>query len=176
MRAAGLAEGAGSWRRERRERRRHGLDPVFEVVGTFEVGDGVVIARGPIRTQVSVTRDGVCTIGDGVFIGHGSSISCDRRVAIGARTRLGQFSVIYDSDFHTAGAHDLRRPELEAEAPPPKTGPVEIGADVLIGVGTTILRGTIIGDGAVVEPSSVLWGTIPPAVRVIGNPKNVVPL
>ena len=156
------------WQRER-SALLDGLQPVYEVKGTLRVGEGSTVAVGPIRTQIAVTHDGVCDIGDNVFLGHGSSISCDRSVRIGDRTRLGAFAVIYDSDFHTAGSHDLR--DGEEHAAPPKTGPVDIGSDVMIGECVTILRGTTIGDGAVVDPGSVLWGSIPAGSRVSGRPQ-----
>lgn len=162
--AVGPIRGAGS--------RRAGPEPVFEVAGELILGDGVLFCGGPIQTQVAVTPTGVCRLGDQVFIGHGSSISCDRSVTVGPRTRLGAFAVIYDSDFHTAGSHDLRDNEEESAAPPAKTGPVQIGSDVRIGECVTILRGTTIGDGAIIDPGSVLWGSIPAGARVSGRPER----
>ncbi|MFK5968546.1 MAG: DapH/DapD/GlmU-related protein [Candidatus Marithrix sp.] len=51
---------------------------------------------------------------------------------------------------------------------------VEIGNDVWIGTGSTILRGVKIGDGAVIGANSIVTKDVPPYAIVAGNPANIL--
>jgi len=55
-----------------------------------------------------------------------------------------------------------------------RTGPVEIGRDVMIGANCTILPGVRIGDGAVVGAHSLVNRDIPPGVVAAGVPARVL--
>ena len=52
--------------------------------------------------------------------------------------------------------------------------PTEIGSDVWIGYGATILGGVRIGDGAVIAAGSVVTKDVPPRCIVGGNPAAVI--
>jgi acetyltransferase-like isoleucine patch superfamily enzyme len=53
-------------------------------------------------------------------------------------------------------------------------GPVEIGANVLIGANCTILAGVSIGDNAVVGAGTVVAKDVQPNTKVVGNPMRVL--
>jgi len=115
-----------------------------------------------VQSHLIVQGGAELRIGADVYIGFGAAISCHERITIGEGTRIGAYAAIMDTDFHVAG--DTR------STPPP--GPVHIGRDVRIGVDVVVLRGTTVGDGAVIEPGSVVWGTIPAGARVAGIPRR----
>lgn len=50
----------------------------------------------------------------------------------------------------------------------------KIGNDVWIGANSTILRGVIIGDGAVIGAGSVVTRSVPPYAIVAGNPAKII--
>jgi len=54
------------------------------------------------------------------------------------------------------------------------TAPVTIGADVWIGANAVVLKGTSIGDGAVVAAGAVVAGSVPPGAVVGGVPAKVL--
>lgn len=139
---------------------RHG--PYREGPGSVALGAGTVLAHGPVRSHLSVADGATLTIGAQVFVGFGASISCQGGVTIGERTRIGNYALIMDSDFHVPGAN--------RERPPPS--PISIGRRVLIGDHVTILSGATIGDHVTVEPGSVVWGTIQAGTTVAGRPRR----
>jgi acetyltransferase-like isoleucine patch superfamily enzyme len=53
-------------------------------------------------------------------------------------------------------------------------GPIRIGNNVWIGVGSVILDNAEIGDGVIVTPNSVVSGRIPANAIVQGNPAKTV--
>ncbi len=57
---------------------------------------------------------------------------------------------------------------------PTSKGDVVIGHDVFVGIGSTILSGVTIGDGAVLAAGSMVYRDVPPYAIVAGNPAKVV--
>lgn len=57
---------------------------------------------------------------------------------------------------------------------PSSHGDVNIGNDVWIGAGATLLSGVSIGDGAVVGAKAVVAGDVPPYAVAAGNPARTV--
>jgi acetyltransferase-like isoleucine patch superfamily enzyme len=55
-----------------------------------------------------------------------------------------------------------------------RTGPVEIGREVMLGANSTVLPGIIIGDGAVVGAGSLVNRDIPPGALAAGVPARVI--
>jgi hypothetical protein len=95
-----------------------------------------------------------------VTIGHGAAIAAFTRVVIGSGARIGPFVIIMDTDFHVAGDRSGR----------PQSEPIVIGVGVRIGSHVTVLRGSEIGDGAVVAAGSVVAGKIRGGAMVSGVP------
>jgi acetyltransferase-like isoleucine patch superfamily enzyme len=118
-----------------------------------------------VRSHIVIAEGSTLDVGNDVFVGYGASISCDHGVSIGDGTRIGSFAIIMDSDFHIAGSSETR----------PEPSPIAIGHRVRIGDGVTVLRGTVIGDEVVVEPGSVVWGTVPDGEVVAGTPSRRAP-
>jgi acetyltransferase-like isoleucine patch superfamily enzyme len=118
-------------------------------------------------TVIRTLRPGaVVEIGDDVGI-SGGSVCAALRVSIGAGCLLGADVTIADTDFHPLD-HLSRR-----YAPPPAPRPedaVSIGRNVFIGTGAIILRGSRIGDDAVVGAGAVVRGRVESGTVVAGNP------
>jgi NDP-sugar pyrophosphorylase family protein len=168
-----------------------------------ETGEGVVIERGEQTfkrffstrrpglvlgprvavytwTAFSVEPDAVLEVGaDSVLVG--AQFMCGERITVGERVVISYNCVVADSDFHP---HDteMRRADTiaispagdPATRPPFDTSPVTIGDDVRIGIGSMVLKGVTIGEGAVVEPGSIVTRDVPAGGRVAGNPARPV--
>ena len=111
---------------------------------TIQVQKGakLSIGRAHINHEASIIIGCDCSIGDGILI--------SRAVRI------------FDSDFHKV------MDEEGNQTNQPK--PMKIGDHVWIGLGAIILRGSHIGDGAVISAGAVVMGKIKAGTNAIGNP------
>lgn len=136
---------------------------VVQNLGRIAVGDGVVLRSTPATSHLVTGPGGDLRIARRVQIGHGAAIACHESITIGDDVRIGPFAMILDTDFHEAGKHDSAG----------STGAIVIGAGARLGARVTVLRGSTIGAGAIVEPGSVVKGEVAPGARVAGNPARV---
>ena len=83
---------------------------------------------------------------------------------IGDDVRVGDFASIVDTDFHTAADH-----RVEGEP-----APIRIGKKVEIGAHASVLRGSRIGEGARIEPGSLVFGAVAAGAHVGGNPARAL--
>jgi acetyltransferase-like isoleucine patch superfamily enzyme len=111
--------------------------------------------------------EGELTIGNGVGISS-TAIICHHKISIGNNVVIGGNTVIYDTDFHALDARHRDDPRLDVLNA--KWGQVQIGDSVFIGAHSTILKGTKIGDRAVVGACSVVSKEIPADETWAGNP------
>jgi acetyltransferase-like isoleucine patch superfamily enzyme len=145
---------------------------------------GLVVGRECALDQVqfSYGLDGYIQIGD-LCVFSNAIFMCEEEIRVGDRVVLGWNTYIADSDFHpvdglariedtiacspSGAARDLPRPEV-------RHAPVVIGDDVWVGPACTILKGVHIGDGAFIEPGSVVTADVKTRTRVMGNPARVI--
>lgn len=140
--------------------------------GSISIGDGVRLSGKPgIGFSNRLVERPVLSIGDGTFIGHGTSFAIADGVRVGRHCLLAGGVTIRDFDGHPLDAERRRRME-----PTPADGvaPVTIGDDVWIGKNATILKGVAIGDRAVVAMQAVVTTDVPADSVVAGNPARVV--
>lgn len=110
---------------------------------------------------------GQCSIGDGVFVGERTTISCYAKIVIGAATMIAHNCSIMDANHGTAPGVPLRQqPGYPAE--------VIIGEDCWLGTGVIVLPGVTIGNGTIVGAGSVVTANLPPNVVAAGVPARVL--
>ena len=120
--------------------------------GEITIQDGFSIRKDAI---LNVSNFGKLVIGQNVFINSGTKINVRNLVTIGSGCIIGQDVLIYDHD------HDYRSTNRREEF---VTTPIIIGNNVWIGSGVIILRGSSIGDNAVIAAGSIVRGDVPPNV------------
>lgn len=118
-----------------------------------------------------VTGKGVLIIGNNVGMSS-TAIVCQQRIEIGDNVNLGGGVVIYDTNFHSLDPAHRRNRNLDNEYT--QTAPVKIGDDVFVGAHSTILKGVMIGDGAVIGACSVVTRSIPSNEIWAGNPASFI--
>lgn len=118
---------------------------------------------GKHQETISEMRKRGVVIGENVHIlnsnidhGHGFLITIGNNVTITGATVL---------------AHDASIYKVLGKS---KVGRVEIGNDVFIGINTTILMNTKIGNRIVIGAGSVVSGVIPDNSVVVGNPAKII--
>ena len=124
----------------------------------LEINGAVHLAS---RATLQLQKDARLAIGR-AFINHEAAIIIGHDASIGDGILVSRSVRIFDSDFHKVVDDDGKQTNL------PK--PLKIGNHVWIGLGSLILRGSQIGDGAVISAGSVVMGKIKAGTNAIGNP------
>jgi acetyltransferase-like isoleucine patch superfamily enzyme len=114
--------------------------------GTARFGKEQII-RGNAVFRV---EGGELVVGDKCFFNQNVSITCKKNIVIGDRCQIANNVVIVDHDH--AGSENWGS-YVET--------PVVIGNDVWIGANVVIMRGTTIGDKAVIGAGSIVKGDVP---------------
>lgn len=127
---------------------------------TFSVGKGVFIGDHAI---LQGRFDGICTIGDGAWIGPQSYFDA-RNLVIEEHVGWGPGAKVLGST-HTGVPADV--PIVQTEL---AIKPVRIGAWADIGVNAVILPGVTIGKGAIVGAGAVVTEDVAPFSVVAGVP------
>lgn len=140
---------------------------------TIILGKNVEIRNGTWANVIGInhktclatrTKKAEIIIGDNVGI-SGSSIVAAESVRIGDNVLIGANCMIIDNDFHQLSSEGRRYSKTDIGIEP-----VLIGNNVFIGANTIILKGTFIGDNAVIGAGSVVRGKIPENSIAFGNP------
>ncbi|HEY3842938.1 MAG TPA: acyltransferase [Acidimicrobiales bacterium] len=120
-----------------------------------------------IRTVRSGAR---LIIGDDVGV-SGITLCAAYHIEIGSNCLIGANATIIDTNFHPLDPQEW----WTSPVPEPKaTDAIMIGHDVFIGADTYVLRGSTIGDGAVIGAASVVSGEVPPNSVYAGNPARLI--
>jgi acetyltransferase-like isoleucine patch superfamily enzyme len=130
------------------------------------------------------------TLGAGVELSPNVSFRNGERIAIGARSHIGEHCALWAGDHSgriVIGEEALFGPQVfitaanyrfDAGAPVMKQERTEsdvvIGADVWLGARVTVLPGVTIGDGSVIAAGAVVTSDIPPGSVAAGIPALVI--
>jgi len=139
--------------------------------------------------QLEIGRRATLRIGRWAWLGHGTKIRVhEGEVSIGAKTVIGQECTISAFQHVCIGREciiadrvmliDFDHGVVEVERPIRLQGiykrDVRVGHNVWIGYGACILRGTTIGENAIVGTSSVVTKEVPANAVVAGAPARVI--
>lgn len=137
--------------------------PVLGVQGHLSLGDRTRLVSNCVRVRLNVAPGAELTIGDDGFLNHGAAIHAERSVRIGENSRIGEFVMISDTDYHEV-----------TEGTGVRVAPIEIGDNVWIGRHALVLPGVTIGDHAVIGAGAVVADDVPANSVVAGVPARVV--
>lgn len=113
------------------------------------------------KATIEIKKDAAVTIGS-AYINSGAVILAAKEINIGKEVLISREVFIYDSDHH---------PLLDDngnQTNPPRS--VTIGDHVWIGLKSTIIRGSKIGNGAIISAGSLVAGKIRPGTMAVGSP------
>jgi acetyltransferase-like isoleucine patch superfamily enzyme len=153
--------------REHREAQRQQLLDLFGFVEPQPDGDETTRLRAPAIDPPFGVFIGVNTrVGQEFYANAGVRIHDHAPVVIGRHVRLGP-NVSLLTEGHDTDAERRRSGDVFA-------APIEIGDDVWIGAGATVLGGVRIGDGAVVGAGTLVCKDVGAGEVVVGVPAKVV--
>jgi long-chain acyl-CoA synthetase len=139
--------------------------PDVESHGALRIGTGFRLSSRFAVSRLRVAKGAVLTLGDDVELAFGAVLSAYREITIGDRVSVGPYVSIVDANMGDPDMGDAVSGAV----------PIRIGNDVQIGSRVTILKGSHIGDGAIITAGSVVAGYVPPRTTASGNPAQVVP-
>jgi acetyltransferase-like isoleucine patch superfamily enzyme len=140
------------------------LDAKGESNSGIRIGDGVFVGRNTILS----CKNGDIELADGVNIGFNCEVFSASRVRVGARTLLAAYTYVIGGD------HDFSDPSVAVIDQPRVSAGVTIGEGVWIGAGAKILDGVAVGTRAVVGAAAVVREDVPDGSIAVGIPARVV--
>jgi acetyltransferase-like isoleucine patch superfamily enzyme len=140
------------------------LDAKGESNHGIRIGDGVFIGRNTILS----CKNGDIALADGANIGFNCEVFSASRVAIGKRVLMAAYSYVIGGD------HDFSDPSKPVLEQSRTSAGVTIGDGVWMGAGAKILDGVAIGDGAVIGAGAVVRDSVAASAIAVGIPARVV--
>jgi acetyltransferase-like isoleucine patch superfamily enzyme len=128
------------------------------------IGDGVFLGRGTILS----CKDGDIVLGDHVNIGFHSEIFSGSRVTVG---RYGLFAAY---TYLVGGGHEYERTDRAVLEQPRSSRGIDLGENVWLGAGAKVLDGVRIGNNVVVGAGAVVTEDLPDGVVAAGIPARVL--
>ena len=165
-----------------------GQNVVLRHPGKIRIGSDVVIDDNCLLDAKGTTNAGI-TIGDGVFVGRNTILSCkngdieiERGANVGfnceifsaSQVRLGADALIAAYCYVIGGDHDFSDPDAAVLAQTRRSSGVSIGRGAWLGAGAKILDGVTIGDRAVIGAGAVVRESVPAGAVAVGIPARVV--
>jgi acetyltransferase-like isoleucine patch superfamily enzyme len=138
--------------------------PEVHGTGNIHCGEALFLFRDLyLETQGS----GRIEIGDRVVMSRGVHLVAFASIRIGAGTMIGEYTSIRDANHRFSEDVSIRESGYTAK-------PIEIGANVWIGRGATVLAGVRIGDNAVVGANAVVTRDVPAGAVAVGVPARPI--
>ena len=130
----------------------------------IRIGDGVFIGRNTILS----CKNGDIHVSDGANLGFNCEVFSASRVTIGRDVLIAAYSYVIGGD------HDFSDPAKAVITQARVSAGVTIGDGAWIGAGAKILDGVAIGDRAVVGAAAVVRENVPSGTIAVGIPARVV--
>ena len=140
------------------------LDAKGESNRGIRIGDGVFIGRNTILS----CKNGDIEIGDGANLGFNCEVFSASRVTIGRSVLMAAYGYVIGGD------HDFSNPAEPVLAQGRTSAGVTIGDGVWMGAGAKILDGVTLGEHAVIGAGAVVRDSVPASAIAAGIPARVL--
>jgi acetyltransferase-like isoleucine patch superfamily enzyme len=165
-----------------------GQNVVLRHPSKIRIGDNVVIDDNCLIDAKGDSNRGI-TIGNGVFIGRNTILSCkngdielDEGVNIGfncelfsaSSVRVGRDTLLAAYCYLIGGDHDFSDPGQAVITQSRRSAGVRVGAGAWLGAGAKILDGVSVGDRAIIGAAAVVKSDVPDAAIAVGIPAKIV--
>jgi acetyltransferase-like isoleucine patch superfamily enzyme len=140
------------------------LDAKGESNDGITIGNGVFIGRNTILS----CKNGSIAIGDDANIGFNCEIFSASHVSIGARTLIAAYCYLVGGD------HDFSDPTRSVLEQTRSSKGISVGEGAWLGAGATLLDGVTVGDRAIIGAGAVVRDPVPASAIAVGLPARVV--
>jgi acetyltransferase-like isoleucine patch superfamily enzyme len=130
----------------------------------IRIGDGVFIGRNSILS----CKNGDIELADGANVGFNCEVFSASRVTIGRNVLMAAYTYVIGGD------HDFSDPSKTVLEQTRTSAGVTVGDGAWIGAGAKILDGVAIGDGAVIGAGAVVRESVPASAIAVGVPARIV--
>ena len=130
----------------------------------IRIGDGVFVGRNTILS----CKNGDIELADRANIGFNCEIFSASRVTIGKSVLMAAYAYVIGGD------HDFSDPSKTVLEQTRTSAGVAIGDGVWVGAGAKILDGVTVGDGAVIGAGAVVRDSVPASAIAVGIPARVI--
>ena len=130
----------------------------------IRIGDGVFVGRNTILS----CKNGDIELADGANLGFNCEVFSASRVTIGKRVLMAAYTYVIGGD------HDFSDPSKSVLEQTRTSAGVTIGDGVWLGAGAKILDGVTLGDGAVIGAGAVVRESVPANAIAVGIPARIV--
>ncbi len=130
----------------------------------IRIGNGVFIGRNTILS----CKDGDIELADDANIGFNCELFSASRVTVGRGTLMAAYSYVIGGD------HDFSDPSKAVLEQTRVSAGVSIGDGVWMGAGAKILDGVTLGDHAIIGAGAVVRDDVPAHAIAVGIPARVV--
>lgn len=149
--------------------------------GLVLLGRGVTVETVPGRGLLDIgafvhvgdrcalrAHEGVMRVGDKAVLGTDVRLTCWLDLEVGASTLIADWAYVADFDHvHADPGRPIKDQGLAMT-------PLRIGPGSWLGIRSTVLRGSVLGEGTVVAAHAVVRGVHPDHVVLAGAPARVV--
>ena len=165
-----------------------GQGVVLRHPGKIRVGDDVIVDDLVVLDAKGTANNGI-TVGDGVFLGRGTILSCkDGDIVLGDHVNIGFHSEIFSGStvrvgryglfaaytYLVGGGHEFEgrgTPVIEQQR---RSKGIALGDNVWLGAGALVMDGVNIGDDVVVGAGAVVTEDLPTGAVAAGVPARVL--
>ena len=140
------------------------LDAKGETNRGIQIGNGVFIGRNTILS----CKNGDIELADGANIGFNCELFSASRVTVGKNVLMAAYSYVIGGD------HDFSDPSIAVLSQSRKSAGVSIGDGAWLGAGAKVLDGVTIGEHAVIGAGAVVRDSVEPHAIAVGVPARVV--
>src|SRR3954452_22441224 len=130
----------------------------------IRIGDGVFVGRNTILS----CKNGDIELADGANIGFNCEVFSASRVTIGRNVLMAAYTYVIGGD------HDFSDPSKTVLEQTRTSAGVSIGDGAWLGAGAKILDGVSLGDGAVIGAGAVVRDPVPASAIAVGIPARIV--
>jgi acetyltransferase-like isoleucine patch superfamily enzyme len=165
-----------------------GQNVVLRHPSKIRIGNNVVIDDNCLLDAKGATNRGI-TIGNGVFVGRNTILSCKNgnisladgvnigfncEVFSASDVRIGEKTLLAAYCYLIGGDHDFSDSSRPVNEQVRTSAGISVGAGAWLGAGAKVLDGVTIGNGAVVGAGAVVRHEVPDGAVAAGVPARLV--